>query len=138
VHTGQALFTVQCPRHVSRPLASVAVNRWIRPLPRLSSAHRTVRCYNPRAPGVGLSAQTVRVSHQTVWCTPNMLLFIVWCTTGVLAVCPLHGFLRCLFWASFPLEPWTSTHLFMSFLRCCILNVLVQSSSHPVIYKYKH
>jgi hypothetical protein len=57
-------------RHVSRPLAPIAVNRWIRPLPYAhlhtgqSSAHRTVRCYSQRAPVRGLSAQTVR-------CTPD-------------------------------------------------------------------
>jgi hypothetical protein len=53
-------------RHVSRPLAPVAVDRWIRPLPSArwhtgqSGAHRTVRCYSQRAPACGLSAQTVR------------------------------------------------------------------------------
>jgi hypothetical protein len=53
-------------RHVSRPLAPVAVDRWIRPLSSarwhtgLSGAHRTVRCYSQRAPVCGLSAQTVR------------------------------------------------------------------------------
>ena len=53
-------------RHVSRPLAPVAVDRWIRPLPSArwhtgqSGAHRTVRCYSQRAPVCGLSAQTVR------------------------------------------------------------------------------
>jgi hypothetical protein len=57
--------------HVSRPLESVAVDRWIQPLPRLSGAHRIVRCYSPRAPVVGLSAQIVRMSHQTVQCTPD-------------------------------------------------------------------
>jgi hypothetical protein len=57
--------------HVSRLLGSVAVDRWIRPLPRLSGAHRRVQCYSPRAPVVVLSVQTVRVSHQTVWCTPD-------------------------------------------------------------------
>jgi hypothetical protein len=55
--------------HVSRSLGSVAVDLWIRPLPRLSGAHRTVWCYSPRAPVVGLSAQTVRVSHHTGYCS---------------------------------------------------------------------
>jgi hypothetical protein len=64
--TGQSgahrTIIVHCPVpcHVSRPLGSIAVDRWIRPLPRLSGAHWTVRCYNPRVPGVGLSAQTAR------------------------------------------------------------------------------
>jgi hypothetical protein len=52
------------PCHISRPLGSVAADRWIRPLPRLSGAQRTVRCYSPRALGVGFSAQTARVSHR--------------------------------------------------------------------------
>jgi hypothetical protein len=53
-------------RHVSRPLAPIAVDRWIRPLPSArwhtgqSGAHRIVRCYSQRAPVCGLSAQTVR------------------------------------------------------------------------------
>jgi hypothetical protein len=38
VHTGHPLFTIWCPGHVSRPLGSIAVDRWIRPLPRLSGA----------------------------------------------------------------------------------------------------
>jgi hypothetical protein len=42
--------------HVNRPLGSVAVDRWIRPLPRLSGAHRTVRCYSLKAAVVGLYA----------------------------------------------------------------------------------
>jgi hypothetical protein len=46
---------VQCPNHVSRPLRSVAVDRWIRPLPRLSGGATA-----PRAPTYGLSAQTAR------------------------------------------------------------------------------
>jgi hypothetical protein len=80
--------------HVSRPLGSVAVDRWIRPLAILSSAHWTVRCYSPRAPVVDIYAQTVRVSHRTVRCTPDMVLFTVRCATKALADCPLHGFLR--------------------------------------------
>ena len=58
--------------HVSRLLNSVAVDHWIRPLTRLSGAHRTIRCYGLRAPFVGLSAQIVRVSHRRVRCTPDM------------------------------------------------------------------
>jgi hypothetical protein len=121
--------TVHCsvPYHISRPLGSVAVDCWIRPLPRLSVVHQTVQCYSSRTLGMGLSAQTVRVSHR-----------IVRCTTSALVDCPLHGFLHCFFWASFPLDSWTSTHLLCLLLRCCILRVLVQSSSHPMNYKYKH
>jgi hypothetical protein len=74
-HTGQSsahrTSTVHClvPCRVRRPLGSVAVDRWIRPLPRLSGAHRTVRCYSPRVPDVGLSAQTDRLSHRTCYCS---------------------------------------------------------------------
>jgi hypothetical protein len=76
--------------HVSRSLGSVAVDRWIQPLPRLSDAHRTVWCYRLRVPIVGLSAQTVRVSHRTIRCTPNMVLFTVRCATRALTDCPLR------------------------------------------------
>jgi hypothetical protein len=114
VHTGHALFTVRWPGHVSRPLGSVAADCWIRLLPRLSGAHRTVRCYFPRAPVVGPLCADCLVSHRTVrW------------ITSALADYSLHGFLRCFFWAPFPLESWTSTHLLCLLLRCCILSVLV-------------
>jgi hypothetical protein len=33
MRTGQVLFIVRCHGHVSRPLGSAAVNRWIRLLP---------------------------------------------------------------------------------------------------------
>jgi hypothetical protein len=33
VPTEHALFTIRCPGHVSRPLGSASVDRWIRPLP---------------------------------------------------------------------------------------------------------
>jgi hypothetical protein len=58
------------PCHVSQSFGFVEVDRWIQPLPRLSVAHRTVRCYSPRAPVVGLSAQTIRcpTRHVTVHC----------------------------------------------------------------------
>jgi hypothetical protein len=36
-----------------------------------SGAHRTVRCHSQRAPSCDLSAQTVRLSHRTVRCTPD-------------------------------------------------------------------
>jgi hypothetical protein len=100
--------TVHCPMpcHVSRPLESIAVGHWIRALPKLSNAHQTVRCYIPRALVVDLSAQTVR-------CTPDMLLFIVRCTTSALADCPLHWFLRCFF----------GLHLFLSLGLLCFFYV---------------
>jgi hypothetical protein len=43
------------------------------------------------------------------------VLFTVRCTTSALADCPLHDFVRCFFWAFFPLEYWTSTHLLCLF-----------------------
>ena len=103
-------------RHVSRPLAPVAVDRWIRPLPSArwhtgqSGAHRTVRCYSQRAPVCGLSAQTVR------------------CLTGQsgahrtpMSGAPPGAGWQPLSWISslissgfFVLEYWTPMHLFMS------------------------
>jgi hypothetical protein len=74
--------------HVSRPLGYVAVDRWIRPLPRLSGAHRTVRCYSLRAPVVSLSAQTVQVSHRTWYCSVSRAPSVRW------LIALLHGFLR--------------------------------------------
>jgi hypothetical protein len=92
---------------------------------------QTARCPTEQSV-VGLSAQTARCPtrqssvHRTCYCST------VRCTTSALADCPLHGFLRCFFWASFLLETWASTHLLCLLLRCCILSVLVQSSSHPI------
>jgi hypothetical protein len=88
--------TVHCvvPCHVSRPLESVVDDYWIQPLPKLSSWHRTVRCYSPRVP-FGLLCAESPVSHRTVWCTLDRLLFSVRCATSALADCPLHGFPRC-------------------------------------------
>jgi hypothetical protein len=125
--------TVHCPVpcHVSRSLRSVAIDHWIRPLSRLSDAHRTVWCYNLRAP-------VVVHSTQTAWCTPDMLLFTVWCATSALDDCPLHGFLRNFLGLLFVLESWSSKLLLCLLLRCCIINALVQSSLHPVNYKYIH
>jgi hypothetical protein len=63
----------------SATVGSVAVDRWIRQLPRLSgAAARSGPLY------VGQSG-----AHWTC-----MLLFTVQCTTSALAGCPLHGFLR--------------------------------------------
>jgi hypothetical protein len=45
VHTGHGI--------VHYPVPATSVNRWIRPLPRLSSAHRIVWCYSQRAPVCG-------------------------------------------------------------------------------------
>jgi hypothetical protein len=132
--------TIHCsvPCHINRPLGSVSVDRWIRLLFRQSGAHRTVRCYSPRAPVVGLSMQTVLVSHRTVRCTPDKHCslsgapLVCWLTTH------LMDFLCCFFWASFVLEPWTSKLFLCLLLRCSILSALIRSSSHPVNYKHKH
>jgi hypothetical protein len=135
--TGQSgahrTIIVHCPVpcHVSRPLGSIAVDRWIRPLPRLSGA-TTREC------PVWASLRKLPGVNRTVRCTPDRLLFTVGCTTSALADCPLHSFLRCFFWASFPIESWTSTHLLCLLLMCCILSVLVQSFSHLVNYKHRH
>jgi hypothetical protein len=86
--------TVRCPSHVSRSLKSIVVESWIRPLPRLSSAHRTVRCYNLesswlRASLLRLSGHTpdspVHTEHE---------LFTIRCDTRVLTDCPLIVFLH--------------------------------------------
>jgi hypothetical protein len=103
-------------RHVSRPLAPVAVDCWIRLLPSArwhtgqSGAHRTVRCYSQRAPDRGPSAQTARCltgqsgAHRTpmfgvppgAGCQP-----LSWISSLISS-----GF--------FVLEYWTPMHLFMS------------------------
>ena len=64
-------------RHVSRPLALVAVDRWIRPLPFCPLAHRTVRC-TPDSPVLQPESAFLRplcadcpVPHRTVRCTPD-------------------------------------------------------------------
>jgi hypothetical protein len=62
---------------------------------RLSSAHQTVWCYSRRAPRCGPLCTDCQVPHRTVSCTPNKLMFTVWCATSALADCPLHGFLYC-------------------------------------------
>jgi hypothetical protein len=72
--------------HISRPLGSVVVDRWIRPLPRLSCAHRTVWCNNPRASIVGLSAQTARCptgqsgAHRIGYCSLSAAPPVRWLT----------------------------------------------------------
>jgi hypothetical protein len=45
----------------------------------------------------GPFAQTVRVSHRTVRCTADRVLFTVRCATRALADCALHGFIRWFF-----------------------------------------
>ena len=103
-------------RHVSRPLAPVAVDRWIRPLPFCPLAHRTVQC-TPDSPVLQPESAFLRplcadcpVPHRTVRCTPDT---DVRCTTW--------RWLTALSWISslissgfFVLEYWTPMHLFMS------------------------
>jgi hypothetical protein len=120
--------------HVSRPLAPVAVDRWIRPLPSVRCTpdspvlHRTDRCYSQRAPVCGLSTQTVR-------CTPDSAIR---CATRRWLTARSLGF----FADFFGLLLFLSIGLLCTFLclllRCCILIALVQFSSHPVNYNYKH
>jgi hypothetical protein len=139
--------TIHCPVPWPRqPTVGVCSNQPLDPtVARSSRAHWTVRCYSPRAPSYRPLCTDCLVSHQTVRCTPDMLLFTVRCATSALADCPLHGFLRCFFWASFPLESWTYTHLLCLLLWCCILSVSVQSCSHhvgkitmPITFGYVH
>jgi hypothetical protein len=118
VHTGHALFTVWCPGYVSRLLGFAAVDRWIRPLLDCLVLQPEGACL--RAPLRRLSGVPPDSSVHT-----GHVLFTVRCTTNALADFPLHVFLCCFFWASFPLESWTSTHLLCLLLRCCILSVLV-------------
>jgi hypothetical protein len=64
---------------------------------------RTVRCRSdspvlqPKSTRCGPLRTDCTVSHWTVRCTPDRLLFIVRCATSVLADCALHAFLCCFF-----------------------------------------
>jgi hypothetical protein len=103
-----------------QPTIEVCGSRPLDPtIARLFGAHRTVRCHSSRAPVVGLSAHTVRLSHWTVryatkrWLTALLLDF---------------------FADSFGLLLFLSLGLLCFFLclllRCCILIALIQSSLH--------
>jgi hypothetical protein len=89
--TGHALFTVWCPGHVSRPLGSAAVDRWIRPL--------TVWC-TPDSPVLQPKSARCGTLRRLLGVPPDspvhtgQVLFTVRCTTSALADCPLNGFLR--------------------------------------------
>ena len=121
-------------RHVSRPLAPVAVDRWIRPLPSArwhtgqSGAHRTVRC-TPDSPVLQPESACLcplcadcPVPHRTVRCTPD---------TNVR--CATRRWLTARFLDSF--ADFFGLLLFLSIgllciflcllLRCCILIALV-------------
>jgi hypothetical protein len=125
--------TVHCPVpcHVSRPLGSIAVNRWIRLLLRQSGAHWTVRCYSPMAPHCGplYADYLVHTEHVNVHCPVHHQC------TGWL---PTSWISLLIPWASFVLESWTSMLFLCLLLRCCILSALLKFFSHPVNYKYNH
>jgi hypothetical protein len=132
--TGQPLCSVRCtPR---QPTVGACSSRPLDPTVAVCPVlHRTDRCYSQRAPVCGLSAQTVRLSHRTVRCAPDSTVRCAtrrWLTTR---------FLGC-FADFFGLLLFLSIGLLCIFLclllRCCILNALVQFSSHPVNYNYKH
>jgi hypothetical protein len=56
---------------------------------------RPLDLLQPKSARCGPLCADCPVSHWTVWCMPNMLLFTIRCATSALADCPLHGFLRC-------------------------------------------
>jgi hypothetical protein len=129
---------------VSRSLGSVAVDRWIQPLPKLFGAHRTVWCYSPRAPvHEPLCADCPDVPSDCPDVPPDspvytgQLLFTVWCA--------IRRWLTILFLDFFAyffgLLLFLSLGLLCFFLclifRCYILIALVQFSLYPVNYKYK-
>jgi hypothetical protein len=128
---------VRCPSHVSWSLRSVAVDHWIQLLPRLSGAHRTDRCYSPESTWLRALCADCPITHWTVRCTPDMYCSL----SGVPQECWLTVHFLDFFVVSlgfFNLESWTSMELLGLLLRCCILRVSVQSSSHPMNYKYKN
>jgi hypothetical protein len=83
VHTGH----VWCPGHVSRPLRSIAVNRWE------PTVGQTIRC-TPDS----LVLQRLRVLGCGPLCTDSLVhTEHVRCATRALADCPLLGFLQYFF-----------------------------------------
>jgi hypothetical protein len=132
--------TVHCPMPWPRQLTvGVCSSRSLDPtVTRLSGAHWTVRCYSPRAHGCRPLCVDCSLSHRTVRCTMDRLLFTVRCITSALPDCPLYGFLRCFFGLVLILSLGLLCIFYVFFLRCCILSSLVQSSSHHVNYRYKY
>jgi len=125
--TGHWTVDVRCA-YVSRPLASVAVDRWIRPL---DSTVGFDRCRLP----VGTPDSPVHTGQSGATARERLpaasLRRPSGCPTGqsgahrtgtvhcpvrhqALADSPLLRFLCWFLWASFVLESWTSMHLFMS------------------------
>jgi hypothetical protein len=133
--------TVHCPVlcHVSRPLGSVAVDCWMRPLPD-SSVHTGQSGATARERP--LSASLRRLFGCLTGQSGAHRIGIVHCS---LSSAPPVRWLTTIFMdffadslASFVLESWTSKLFLCLHLRCCILSVSVRSSSHPVNYKHKH
>jgi hypothetical protein len=125
--------TIQCPVlcHVSRQLWSVAVDRWIWLLP-------DCPMYIGQSDATAWEHPLWASLHRLPGVPPDRLRFTVRCTTSALVDCPLHGFL-CWFLGLLLFLGLGLLHFFLCLLlRCCILSALVQSSSHPVNYKYKH
>jgi hypothetical protein len=127
VRTGHALFTVHClmpwPR---QPTVGICSSRPLDPIvARLSGAHRTVRCYSPRAPSCRPLCADCPVAHWVLRCTLDKYCSL----SGV----PLVRWLTIhfmdffvVFLGFFFLESWTSMYLLCLLLRCCILSALVQ------------
>jgi hypothetical protein len=106
-----------------------------------SGAHRTVRCtpdspvLQPESACLWPLCADCPVPHRTVWCTPDINVR-----------CATRRWLTARFLDSF--ADFFGLLLFLSIgllciflcllLRCCILIALVQFSSHPVNYNYKH
>jgi hypothetical protein len=103
--TRHALSTVRCPPDMHCSLSGalsrqqtvgVYSSRSLDP-----TVTQTFRCtrdspvLQPESAHCGPLYVDCSVSHRTVRCTPDRLLFTVRCTTSALADCPLHGFLCC-------------------------------------------
>jgi hypothetical protein len=140
------------------PVPTTLVGRWVRPLPSLSSIHRTVWC-----PGhVSRPLRSATVDRcQTIRCTANSSVPQPKsaCCGPLRADCPvshrtcccsLSGgppvrWLTALFLDFFAdsfelllLESWTYLLLFMSSFEVLHSYALGLSSLHPVNYKHKH
>jgi hypothetical protein len=143
--TGQPLCSVRCtPR---QPTVGACSSRPLDPTVAVCSVHtgqfgadcpvphRIDRCYSQRASVCGPLCADCPVPHRTVRCTPDSTVRCAtrrWLTTRFL------GF----FADFFGLLLFLSIGLLCIFLcllfRCCILIALVQFSSHPMNYNYKH
>jgi hypothetical protein len=138
--TGHLLCSVRCtPR---QPTVGACSNRPLDPTVVVCPlAHRTVRC-TPDSPMLQPESACLRplcadcpVPHRTVRCTPDINVR-----------CATRRWLTARFLDSF--ADFFGLLLFLSIgllciflcllLRCCILIALVQFSSHPVNYNYKH